>query len=148
VSTRSQLDPVAKAALDGAAPWRIPQWARVTIVGGVVVGVVTLLTLVYAFDPSAPTSRFPPGFFHMLTGLDCPGCGATRGMHALLHGDVVTAWHFNALMFFALPTVALLGIWEAARFIGFPLPELRAPRHTAWVILVVVVAFGVLRNVL
>ena len=147
MSTRSPPEPPLTALAVGDAQW-LPRWARVTIVVGVVAGIATLLALIYAFDPSAPTSRFPPCFFHMLTGLDCPGCGTTRGLHALLHGDVVTAWNFNALMFFALPTVALLGAWEAARFVGIPLPALRAPRHTAWAIFFVVVAFGVLRNVL
>ena len=32
-----------------------------------------------------------------LTGRPCPGCGATRALLAILHGDVVAAFHFNPL---------------------------------------------------
>ena len=47
--------------------------------GAMAIGV----SIVYAFDPS--TARFyPPCVFHSLTGLQCPGCGGTRALHALL----------------------------------------------------------------
>lgn len=41
----------------------------------------------YVFMPKCP--------FKMLTGLDCPGCGFQRAMHALLHGHVMQAIRFN-----------------------------------------------------
>ena len=39
----------------------------------------------FFFDP-ALTPFYPQCAFHRLTGLNCPGCGATRGLYALLHG--------------------------------------------------------------
>ncbi len=47
--------------------------------------------------------------FHEATGLPCPGCGLTRGMSALAHGDVKAAvvWHpFTPL--FALAALHML----------------------------------------
>src|SRR5690606_39629670 len=41
------------------------------------------------FDPTK-THFLPVCPMLSLTGFACPGCGMTRGMHALLHGDVVT----------------------------------------------------------
>src|SRR5262245_38315317 len=41
---------------------------------------------------------FPVCPLHEMTGLNCPGCGLTRGFHALFHGDILTALHFNALL--------------------------------------------------
>ena len=35
--------------------------------------------------------------FHPLTGLNCPGCGMTRSLYALLHGDFRLALKDNAL---------------------------------------------------
>ena len=43
-------------------------------------------TLLY-FIPPVAGGIYPPCFFHWLTGLYCPGCGSTRCLHALLHGN-------------------------------------------------------------
>ena len=45
-----------------------------------------------------------PCLFHKFTGLSCPACGTQRALFSLLHGDPLTAWHFNYL----LPFIALL----------------------------------------
>ena len=42
--------------------------------------------------------------FKLLTGMDCPTCGTTRGVAALLNGDISSAWSYNPLSF----VVALL----------------------------------------
>ena len=63
-------------------------------------GVLATMTGVFAvgyFNPTA-TRFFPACPFHELTGFNCPGCGLTRGFHALFQGDVLTALHFNALL--------------------------------------------------
>jgi len=35
--------------------------------------------------------------FRRVTGRPCPACGATRATVALLQGDVVEAWRYNAI---------------------------------------------------
>lgn len=52
--------------------------------------------------------------FHALTGLFCPGCGITRALHALLHGEFVKAFSMNALGIVCLPFMAL--IWTNKKF--------------------------------
>lgn len=42
-----------------------------------------------------------------MTGLQCPGCGSQRAIHALLHGQLTEAWHYNAALFFAVPLCIL-----------------------------------------
>lgn len=63
-------------------------------------GILAATTLVAAVGYFNPTTAgfFPACPFHALTGLNCPGCGLTRGFHALLQGDVLSALHFNALI--------------------------------------------------
>ena len=34
-------------------------------------------------------------WFKRLTGMVCPGCGLTRSVICLVHGDFLGAWHFN-----------------------------------------------------
>lgn len=90
----------------------------------------------------------PPCLLHKWTGLHCPGCGGTRAFRALSHGDLVTAIGMNpfavALMF-AVALITLRISWEAV------FPEKRWPRlaisdRWAWLIVVVMLLFAVLRN--
>jgi hypothetical protein len=56
------------------------------------------------FNPET-AGFFPVCPLYKLTGLACPGCGLTRGLHAFLHGDFLTALDYNLL----LPAVVLFG---------------------------------------
>lgn len=58
---------------------------------------------VWYFDPTK-AGFFPVCPLYSLTGLACPGCGLTRGFHALFHGDLITALDYNAL----IPLIALI----------------------------------------
>src|SRR5277367_6162795 len=69
-------------------------------------------TLVFFFNP-ATHHFYPVCQFHRLTGLNCPGCGMTRALYALLHGDFITALHDNALFVAGLIIVPVRGLWLA-----------------------------------
>ena len=69
-------------------------------------GCIAVLAVVWAFDPST-AGFFPRCPMFALTGLQCPGCGTTRALHALLHGDVATAFSFNPFTLFLLALVAI-----------------------------------------
>src|SRR5207253_1036215 len=56
----------------------------------------------FIFEPGK-SGFFPVCPFRTLTGFACPGCGSTRGMHALVHGDVIAAFKFNPLLVLSLP---------------------------------------------
>lgn len=70
--------------------------------------VAAMAILLWQFDPNQAGNPLPPCPFHWLTGWYCPGCGATRAMHALLHGDIAKAFAMNPLLVLALPLVLLL----------------------------------------
>lgn len=67
-----------------------------------IVGGIALL-LVYALVDPATTVWAPKCPFKLLTGLDCPGCGSQRAIHALLTGDLAAAWHAHPILVVALP---------------------------------------------
>lgn len=63
--------------------------------------------LMFTVDP-VQAAWFPQCPSRMVTGYLCPGCGSSRGLHALVHGHIAEAWHYNAALFFALPLLAAL----------------------------------------
>lgn len=86
---------------------------RAVIAAIVAVVAVAAVALYWFFDPS--TNFFPRCQFYQLTGWQCPGCGAQRAFHALLGGDIAAAWHFNALLFFIVPLLAVMLLSEILR---------------------------------
>jgi hypothetical protein len=96
----------------------------------------------------APGGLYPPCVFHRYTGLHCPGCGSTRGLHALLHGRLWAAFRYNALMVLALPFLAVAFIRYTRRVFGSRLSPARrtAPAGWIWGLLALVIAYWVLRN--
>lgn len=57
-------------------------------------------------DPHKPDSVFPICPFRLLTGWNCPGCGALRMTHDVLHGDLTAAINDNALLLVGIPLLA------------------------------------------
>lgn len=70
------------------------------ILGFVVV--IVLAIFYYKYNPGM-YSFFPECPFHKYVGLDCPGCGSQRAVHALLHGNILQALNYNALLVLSLP---------------------------------------------
>ena len=96
-------------------------------------------------DPNE-AGHYPTCPFLAVTGLQCPGCGALRAIHALLHGDVAAAAGFNVLVVLMLPVLAWAwSSWTVSSLGGRPrVPTL--PPAASYSIAGVLVAFWVLRN--
>jgi len=106
------------------------------------------LAVVYAVDPTKP-SFLPVCPLNAATGLWCPGCGATRSLYSLLHGDIASAFAYNPLFFVVLPFIAYYAsrfAVQALRSSGARMELDMAPR-TAYAIAVALVVFGVSRNI-
>lgn len=83
-----------------------------------------------------------------MTGLLCPGCGSLRGTHAALHGHFGEMLRLNPALVLGAPALAWMVAGELtalARGRALPPPPLGA--RGAWAILVVLVAWWILRNV-
>lgn len=78
---------------------RVPHWVAPLAAGA---AAVAATAVAYAVEPSK-TGWLPKCPFHALTGLYCPGCGATRALHELTNGNIVGALHNNALLLCAVP---------------------------------------------
>ena len=64
--------------------------------------------LLRSYDPNLPNNLFPPCIFKAITGLNCIGCGLTRALHALVHGDIAGAFAMNPLAMLVLPLMPLM----------------------------------------
>lgn len=105
---------------------------------------------VVLYDPSARRLDVCP--LHRLTGLDCPGCGTTRAVDLVAHGQLLDAFRSNAL-------ACLVGVWALGWWVHAVWPAatpwlarwaapLRArSRPVLVVLLALVAAFTVARNV-
>lgn len=101
----------------------------------------------FLFDPTK-VNFFPICPLFSLTGFACPGCGLTRGVHALFHGDVIGALDFNLL----LPVWAVIIGYVFVSLVllavrGRGLPMWPSYPKFLWGFMIVLVGFGVLRNI-
>lgn len=108
------------------------------------IGLTCLLIYYGSHDPGV--SPAPKCMFKLLTGYDCPGCGAQRAIHAALNGNLAEAWHFNPLMFILIP----LGIaYTSVELFPTRLHRLRLMLMNPWTILGVagiIFAWWIIRN--
>jgi Protein of unknown function (DUF2752) len=119
--------------------------------GLVVAGAVALAAgsiVLFISDP-ADSDLYPPCPFRALTGgLYCPGCGTTRALHELLHGHLGEAFGLNPLMMLVLPLLGYsLLSWARFAVTGRALPAILVSPLWGWLVLVIVLAYWVLRNI-
>jgi hypothetical protein len=102
--------------------------------------------VVFFFNPST-NGFYPICLFHKLTGWNCPGCGGTRAVYALLHGDWRLALKDNALFVVLLAAAVARSVWFVVKKIQRqPSGQQFFPVNFLWALLAVAVIFTVLRN--
>jgi hypothetical protein len=102
--------------------------------------------VVFALDPETP-GHYPTCPFLALTGWYCPGCGTTRAVHALLHGDAGLALQRNPLTVAALVVLAAaFALWSQRLWRGAPRTWV-APPWVLYGLLGLILGFWALRNV-
>ena len=100
----------------------------------------------FFFQPGR-TGFFPACPFRTLTGLNCPGCGTTRGLHQLLHGHFVAAFELNPLMVLLLPILGYFLIaYTRSAITAHPMPQFSLSPKYGWLLTFVILGFWVFRN--
>jgi hypothetical protein len=90
---------------------------------------------------------FPPCPLHAVTGLWCPGCGATRASYLLLHGDVAGALHFNAMWVVLAPVALYQSVAFAGEAFGVRwLRRIPLSQPVIVALLGALIGFGIVRN--
>ena len=116
------------------------------VAGGIWLLLAAAGVYLFLFEPGQ-TGFFPTCPFHTLTGFNCPGCGTTRALHQLLHGNVVAAFELNPLTILLLPVLAYaLVSFTRSAITGRPMPEIYLPPKLIWLSVFIVFGFWVFRN--
>lgn len=124
--------------MTAAGPPRLP----VRTLGLVAAAAATGLVLASGAFPLPCPIRF-------VTGLDCPFCGGSRMLAALMAGDVPAALGYNAVALLLLPVVCAVLVAAARQELGRARgwwPGGRSGRALGFALLAVVLAWGVVRN--
>ena len=131
-------------------PFVFRNYVRWPIIIAMLLVVACGITYIFIVDPSRPKSPTFPCVFHMMTGLYCPGCGNTRALHALVHGEIGQVFGYNFLFPFFVIILAwcyLVGltklIWKR-RVMWMPK---RIPTWCLLLSITLVILFTVLRNI-
>lgn len=110
------------------------------------IGVCLAAVTLYFFEPGK-SGLFPSCLLYEYSGFYCPGCGSTRAMSKIVHGDVVAALRMNILTVFFTPFIIYSFLLFGSRiFLKKPLPSYRIPAIVIWGLVVVIILFGILRN--
>jgi uncharacterized protein DUF2752 len=104
---KSVTDPFQHGAAPvGSRPagrWYRPHLYAALGSGALLAGALGYIGLV---DPHNPDSVFPVCPFRLLTGWNCPACGALRMAHDVLHGGLAAAINDNVLVLVGIPVLA------------------------------------------
>ncbi len=115
-------------------PFTKQEWITLGLL--LALGAAACIVLLLA-PPGSPRAKWlPKCMFHRWTGLYCPGCGATRALSALLHGDLKASLHNNLLL---VPGCAMLAVLIVK-------PGISLKRPVAVAVAAIVIGFAVLRN--
>ena len=101
---------------------------------------------IFVFEPGR-SGFFPVCPFRALTGFTCPGCGTTRGLHKLFHGDIIGAFQLNPLMLLLLPILLFVLVrYTSAAMRGRSINVNRLDAKYIWMLFAVVLSFWIFRN--
>lgn len=120
-------------------------WRKTALI---TVSVVALISLYYTFSPT-DSQFFPRCPTKVLTGLDCPGCGAQRALHAVLHGNFAEAISYNFFLVVGIPyllaaVIAAAGTGRVAMWVR---TRLLSPTMV-WLYIILYLIWWVVRNIL
>lgn len=83
-----------------------------------------------------------PCVFHVITNLYCPGCGITRMLFSMLEFNFYQAFRFNPFVFSLILLYVLYLMLKVIKR-----KEISIPKWVYYVLLIVAIFFGILRNI-
>ncbi len=108
---------------------------------------VIALAVLYFGTPASETWILKCPLFQF-TGLQCPLCGSQRAIHDMLHGNILSAWHYN-------PALWLLALYLLFVAFGYISRRIRLSKAYQWcvsnkgifTVIGLLLIWGVVRNI-
>jgi hypothetical protein len=110
------------------------------------IGIIFLVIIYKKFNPNQ--YFFPRCPVYSLTGLYCPGCGSQRSLHAFLNLNIGDAFSSNLLVGFLIVILIVELLFYILKLEKFrPVNFMKSNRYFSIIVLCVVIAFTLLRNI-
>ncbi|MCW0483449.1 DUF2752 domain-containing protein [Gaoshiqia sediminis] len=117
---------------------------------GIAIILVIILAILYrTYNPNGNV-YFPKCPFRELTGLKCPGCGSQRAAHYLLNFNIFNAIKENVILVLSIPYIMTGLVFDSLKKPNENILKWRKilfGRIAIFVILTIIIAFWILRNI-
>jgi hypothetical protein len=108
---------------------------------------ISLIATVLLLFPPTQYSFYPQCPIYRYLHIECPGCGTTRAIAAMLHGHFSEALRLNALTTLLTPPAAIYAVIHYRRFLQRqPFHWIQIPSAAIYSALAVAVIFTFARN--
>lgn len=117
----------------------------------VVLLVIFILGLIYGYYYLNVTYNIKINcLFHKYTGLLCPGCGITRCIFSIMNGNLIKAYNYNKLLFLLIPFIITYFVYIMYLYIFNKKDKLikNIPNYMWYSIIIIVILFGIVRNII
>ena len=109
--------------------------------------IIVLAVIIYLIQGHF-THIYIPCLFHSVTGLWCAGCGGSRMVISILHGDFKQAFYYNQLLFVSTPIFLFFFIdYIISNIISKKELYKSIPKFVYYIYIVLLVLFMILRNI-
>ncbi len=137
----------AETKEDAKLRWRLP---RLSVLLTRPVFYFALPVFIATFFLPVRGTGFPACPVPLLTGRPCWGCGMTRALTALSHGEFALAWRGHPFSFLLWPVMTWLALGGAVpalrrRSLAFVARHDRSLSRVAWALFGLYVVFGAIR---
>lgn len=113
-----------------------------------IIFIIVILYVIYSSVDPLDAAWMPKCYTYQWFGVRCPGCGTQRALHALLCGEVKTAFMYNPLLVVSLPYLITILIVDS-KSIKEKHPKLHnlyLGEKAIWILLSVLIIYTIVRN--
>ena len=117
------------------------------IIKTIIYGLLFLLIVIGLYFLYTKKIIVIPCLFHEVTSLYCPGCGMSRALISLVQLNIYQAIRYNALVIVLVPVFIIYLILKIESYINNRPMRFKVPNYIIIIALIVVILYGVLRNI-